>query len=98
MDRMWRLLRRRSLWMLLLLLALLAVTASVLAGGGEGLWTRRVVIGGGGGHVAAGRYALDSTIGQGVAGTVWSGGTELCAGFWCGTGVYELHLPAVMRP
>ncbi|MBC7228128.1 MAG: hypothetical protein H5T61_13020 [Thermoflexales bacterium] len=55
------------------------------------------VIGGGGGHAEAAPYALDSTIGQPVAGRVAYSPYDLCSGFWCGVAGYKVYLPLVLR-
>jgi hypothetical protein len=81
---------------LTLVALLLLLTGTVLAGGG-GPQISRYVIGGGGGHSEADPYVLDGTVGQAVAGTVSSTPYELCAGFWCGMGMYRVYLPLVLR-
>ena len=80
--------------------SLIVIVLFVLAGtalAASGVEITRHVIGGGGGHAAAGRYGIDATIGQAVAGTVDTTVTELCAGFWCGLGEYKVYLPVVLR-
>lgn len=79
----------------LVVIALLVMAGAALAGGSLGI--SRHVIGGGGGRAAAGRYVMDATIGQAVAGTFNTAATEICAGFWCGMGEYKIYLPVIMR-
>lgn len=60
------------------------------------------VLAGGGGQVTGGAYTLDHTVGQTGAGSLSSGSSELCVGFWCigrgiGGGNYWLYLPMVLR-
>jgi len=75
--------------------ALLLLTGTVLAG--SGIEITRNVIGGGGGHSEVGRYVMDATVGQAVAGTFSTTPYELCAGFWCGMSEYKVYLPVVWR-
>ena len=81
--------------LLLVLLILLSVSGVVLAA--NGLEIDRWVIGGGGGRVEGGNYVLNGTVGQAVGGGITSDPYELCAGFWCGMGVYKVYLPLVVR-
>ncbi len=85
----------RGFLLLLALVMLLSVSGVVLAA--NGFEIDRWVIGGGGGRVAAGDYVLNATVGQAVAGGVTGSPYELCAGFWCGMGVYKVYLPMVVR-
>jgi hypothetical protein len=89
---------RKAIPALVLLLVLLGGTA--LAAGTYHI--ERYVIAGGGGQASGGVYALRSTVGQPVAGSVSSGGYALCAGYWCGgsgavVSQYVVHLPLVVR-
>jgi hypothetical protein len=79
----------------LIVVALLLLSGTVLAAGG--IEINRSVIGGGGGHSVSGRYTIDATIGQAVAGTFEAASYELCAGFWCGLGEYHVYLPVIRR-
>jgi hypothetical protein len=79
----------------LVVAVVLVMAGTVAAGGSFGI--SRYAVGGGGGHVAAGRYAMDATIGQAVAGTFDTPSVELCAGFWCGMGEYKIYLPVIVR-
>ncbi len=85
---------RRIAWVLIL--ALLLGAGLALAAGTPSL--DRWAIGGGGGTVEGGGLQLSFTLGQPVAGTVSSGGTELCAGFWCAGAGTSLYLPVILRP
>ncbi|CAG0937067.1 hypothetical protein TFLX_05973 [Thermoflexales bacterium] len=79
----------------LIVVALGLLSGTVLAAGG--IEISRHVIGGGGGHSAMGHYVLDATVGQAVVGTFNAPPDELCAGFWCGLGEYNVYLPVIMR-
>lgn len=57
----------------------------------------RHVIAGGGGRSEAGRYVLNATIGQPVAGRVSNSPYDLCGGFWCGAARYQIYLPLILR-
>ena len=81
---------------ILIVVALLLVTSTALAGGG-GPYISKYVIGGGGGHSVAGHFTLDGTIGQAVVGKFSNTPYELCAGFWCGMGVYKVYLPIILK-
>ena len=56
---------------------------------------------GGGPPVSAGAVRLSGGVGQGVAGMVDSGNTDLCSGFWCvppaSWTYYGLYLPLVRK-
>lgn len=85
---------------LLLSLVVLLLSASSARGEGDAVSayeTQRYVIAGGGGPVEAGGFALVGTVGQAVAGTVTDTSYELCSGFWCGVGEYQLYLPLMLR-
>lgn len=81
---------------LLTLAAFLVLAGVVLANGASDIdWW---VLGGGGGYTAAGNYTLNVTIGQPVAGDAMTGGSEICAGFWCAAAVeYTVYLPAIVK-
>ncbi len=81
---------------LLTLAAFLVLAGVVLANGASDIdWW---VLGGGGGYTAAGNYTLNVTIGQPVAGVTTTGGSELCAGFWCvAAAEYTVYLPAITK-
>jgi hypothetical protein len=79
----------------LIVVVLLLLSGTVVAAGGIDI--NRSVIGGGGGHSVSGRYTIDATIGQAVAGTFDAASYELCAGFWCGLGEYRVYLPVIRR-
>lgn len=81
--------------LLLVLAILLSVSGIVLAA--NSFEIDRWVIGGGGGRVEEGDYVLNATVGQAVVGGITSNPYELCAGFWCGMGVYKVYLPLVVR-
>jgi hypothetical protein len=85
--------RKTGIFVALIVLPLIAATASAPTA----LTMQKHVIGGGGGHSEAGSFVLNGTAGQAVAGTVSSAPYELCAGFWCGMGQYEIYLPLVLR-
>jgi hypothetical protein len=92
--------RKRALGAVALLLAvtlLLGAVSLAAASAPTAFSLQRWVLGGGGGHAAGGVYTLDSTAGQGVAGLMWGGVYEACSGFWCGTGVARVYMPAVLR-
>ncbi len=74
----------------------LLLGGAALAGGAPTIgWS---VIGGGGGHAATGRVALDSVIGQWVAGGATGGATQIEGGFLTGSvPAYDRYLPLVMR-
>ena len=59
------------------------------------------VIGSGGGSDATGSISLSATIGQWMAGSDTSGSTQLCSGFWCGTGEqpewFRVYMPLTLR-
>jgi hypothetical protein len=57
----------------------------------------RYVIAGGGGRSEAGDYALHGAAGQPVAGTTANPPYDLCAGFWCGIGIYTSYLPLALH-
>ena len=78
------------------ILVLLMLTTTALAGGG-GPTIPRFLIGGGGGHSEVGRYVLDATVGQAIAGAVSARSFALCAGFWCGMGEYRVRLPLILK-
>jgi hypothetical protein len=93
-PRPWR---SRAIRVLIILITVLLATQSVLAGGG-GLDIARYVIGGGGGYAQSGPYTLEATIGQPIAGDTPAAATYvLCTGFWCGLGLYQVHLPILLR-
>ena len=85
----------RGFLLLLVLVIVLSAGGVVLAAAGFEI--DRWVIGGGGGRVAAGDYVLNATVGQAVVGGVAGSPYDLCAGFWCGMGVYKVYLPMVVR-
>ncbi len=85
---------RGFLWLLVLAI-LLSISGVVLAA--NGLEIGRWVIGSGGGRIEGGDYILNATVGQAVVGDVTSNPYNLCAGFWCGMGVYKVYLPLVVR-
>ena len=99
MRQATRRLARRWNWrktgILIALAVLPLVAATTLAP--TALTMQKHVIGGGGGHSEGGSFVLNGTAGQAVAGTVGSAPYELCAGFWCGMGRYEIYLPLVLR-
>jgi len=82
-----------------LLLLVLAVLFSISGVGlaANGFEIDRWVTGGGGGRVAEDGYVLNGTVGQAVVGSITSSPYELCAGFWCGMGVYKVYLPLLVR-
>jgi hypothetical protein len=82
---------------LVALLALLLLSGTAQAEPAATLALKRAVIGGGGGQGANGGYTLGGTIGQSVAGVRETASHELCAGFWCGLGRYEIYLPVLLR-
>jgi hypothetical protein len=86
--------KRRAI--LLVLAALLPLPALVLASNGYQIG--RSVIGAGGGQgLTGGDYSLSYTIGQPAVGRSSSAPYDLCAGFWCGMGRYEVYLPLTLR-
>jgi hypothetical protein len=82
---------------LILAVLLLAITTLSASSAPSAVEVQRYVIGGGGGRSEAGSYVLRGTAGQPVAGTTTSSPYDLCAGFWCGAGIYTVHLPLVLR-
>ena len=89
--------RKRIYVALLLAVLLAALSLGGVAAASKVASTDWWVIAGGGGHVEAGDYALDYTIGQGVAGTFSAGSYDLCVGFWCLGGKVQLYLPFVLQ-
>ena len=89
--------QRRILGILLLSVLALALTLAGVARAAAALEIDRWVVASGGAHVEAGSYALDGAIGQAFAGNTSNAPYRLCAGFWCGAGVYSVYLPVVMR-
>ncbi len=89
--------KRRILVLYLVgLLALLAgITAALASPAGYEL--TRSVFGSGGGFSQAAPYANNGTIGQPVVGINQAAPYELCSGFWCGSGSYDLFMPAVLK-
>ena len=92
--------RKKILKALALLLLFLFFSASVLVAAGLPA-IDRYVIAGGGGTVAAEPYALESTVGQPIAGTAVISATEVCSGFWCWVSSvrssFRLDLPLIIR-
>ncbi len=89
--------KRRRLLVATVLLILAGLSLGAAAAPTGVLSLERWVLGGGGGYAAGGRFTLESTIGQGVAGLIWGGSAELCSGFWCGAGRYAAFLPLTLR-
>ena len=91
--------RKRAIQISIVVLIVLVAAGGVLIVGAAplALDIGRSVIGGGGGNSSAGAYVLDGTVGQPVVGTVSNSPYNLCAGFWCGMGVYKVYLPFVLR-
>ena len=85
----------RRMGIFIALIALPLIAATTLAP--TAITMQKHVIGGGGGHSEAGSFVLNGTAGQAVVGTVSNVPYELCAGFWCGMGRYEIYLPLVLR-
>ena len=89
---------RRAVFLVVLLLLLVSAGSTLAANRlSNGLHITRYVISSGGGPVEAGDLALHTTIGQAVVSTTSAGSYDLCAGFWCGLGRYEVYLPLVLR-
>lgn len=85
----------RRVGIILLVLAVLSTAGVTMAAGPPAI--ARYVMAGGGDQVSSGNFTVRSTVGQAITGRVTTGGTELCAGFWC-TGIrYEVFLPLVIR-
>ncbi|MBN1179691.1 MAG: hypothetical protein JXD18_10785 [Anaerolineae bacterium] len=80
-----------------LLLALLALGGTARAEPTAVLSLSRSVIGGGGGQNTGSEHYLGGTVGQAVVGLRGTASHDLCAGFWCGLGRYEVYLPLVLR-
>jgi hypothetical protein len=87
-------------WLFALLIAIICfgVTTFVWANVSNATVIRKWVMAGGGGRITSGTTNLEGTLGQPLAYQTSSGGTELCAGFWCGArGEYQVFLPAVLN-
>ena len=86
--------------LILSLLVIFTVAFATIASAATSPAISWYVTAGGGGHVetAGGTFALDSTIGQPIAGETNS---DLCSGFWCSVAewITELHiyLPLIVR-
>ena len=80
----------------LVLAALLLLAGSVLAT--NGLAIPRQLIGGGGGSVQSGVFALQSSVGQAVAGGAGHGSFGVGSGFWReSVRIYPVYLPLIFR-
>ena len=88
---------RRALALSVLAVLLLSTTALSASNAPAAVEVQRYVIGGGGGLSGAGGYILHGTAGQPVAGTTASSPYDLCAGFWCGEGIYTSYLPLALH-
>jgi peptidoglycan/LPS O-acetylase OafA/YrhL len=80
------------------LLVVSVLSAAALAAGEPDISWRLI---GGGSPVSWGGVSLSGGVGQGVAGTLEAGGTELCSGFWCAPGWLPwrqpVYLPIVLK-
>jgi len=78
----------------------LLLSTTIAAAQGSYSLTRHVV-GGGGGRASGGAYALESTLGQPVAGPLSGGTYSLNAGFWSAPGApsqgYRVYLPLILH-
>ena len=88
---------RISILLILLTILLLTTTALSASTAPSALEVQRYVIASGGGHSEAGDLTLDGTVGQAVVGTTTQGTFDLCSGFWCGMGTYNLYIPLAMQ-
>lgn len=88
---------RRTL--LLLLLVVFLASASVVAAQ-SGFSLVRHVFGGGGGASMSGRYGLDNTVAQPMAGVLQGGNYRIDVGFWVPddvTTIYYVYLPLILH-
>lgn len=95
---MKQLMKQRRLTTVAMVILLLMVSAS-MASAAPAQTIDWWVMAGGGGTAAAGGVTLNVTIGQALAGVNAAGGSDLCAGFWCGASANPLkvYLPAIQR-
>jgi hypothetical protein len=89
--------KKRFLVILLLSLLALAPTLVGAARSAATLEINRWVIASGGAQVEAGQYTLDGAVGQALVGDTAYTPYQICAGFWCGTGIYDVYLPVVIQ-
>ncbi|MBN1977625.1 MAG: hypothetical protein JW918_09515 [Anaerolineae bacterium] len=88
---------RRALALSILAVLLLSTTALSASSAPAAVEMQRYVIAGGGGRSEAGDYVLHGAAGQPVAGTTANPPYDLCAGFWCGAGIYTSYLPLALH-
>jgi hypothetical protein len=80
---------------ILVVIALLVVVGGVLA---FDISIERQVIGSGGGFTQSGKFSINGTIGQPVAGMISIPLREIQSGFWNGSiPTYEIFLPSIMK-
>ncbi len=89
--------RQRSTWTGLLALALLLWASVALAAGAGTYAVSWSVLSSGGVRVTAGIYALESTLGQPVAGPIQAGGLNVCVGYQCAPPGARAYLPTVLK-
>jgi hypothetical protein len=75
------------------LLVVSVLSAAALAAGGPDISWSFI---GGGSPVSWDAVSLSGGVGQGVAGTLNAGDTELCSGFWCAPGGVPWRQPAYL--
>lgn len=88
--------RRKRIHVIVAVLVLLVLATTVTVAAPDQVLVRRV-LGGGGGLFSAPGGTLRATLGQPLTGLHSSGPGDLCTGFWCGLGRYEVVLPLVLK-
>ena len=93
---MKRWLSRRVVAMVVLgILVLMVATSAIGVAGYHLSW---YAVSGGGGHLSGGHFAVDSTVGQPVAGSSHAGPYKLCSGYQCGAGPsWYAYLPVINK-